>query len=106
MGTVLRKTKHSFESNDLKLLHTLTQPTRRKVLEVLLETESLYIKKIAEIIEESERNTSFHLARLAEEGFVEGEFKQISSTNARAGKYYKLNPKNKLKIKRIVELVI
>jgi len=104
----MRKTKHSFESNNLKieLLHTLTQPTRRKVLEVLLESNSLYIKKIAEIINESERNTSFHLARLAEKGFVEGEFKQISSTNARACKYYKLNPEIKPKIRRIIELTI
>jgi len=77
----MRKTKHRFESNDLKLLHTLTQPTRRKVLEVLLGAESLYIKKIAEIINESERNTSFHLARLADEGFVEGEFKHLIASN-------------------------
>jgi len=106
MGAIVRKAKRSLESNDLKLLHTLTQPTRRKVLEVLLETESLYIKKIAEIIEETERNTSFHLAWLAEEGYVEGEFRQISSSNTRAGKYYKLNPENKSKIKKIVELTI
>jgi len=85
----------------------MNQPIRRKVLEALLKSkEPLYIKEIAEIIEATERNTSFHLSRLAKEGFVEGEFKPINSSTGRAGKYYQISSEVKPKVKKIIELKI
>ena len=103
----MRKLSHSKDSRDLELLHVLMQPTRRKVLEILIKNEDLlYIKEIAKQIQESQRNTSFHLTKLAEEGFVEGEFRPIDSTNGRPAKYYRINPRVKPKIRKLVELTI
>jgi len=83
----------------------MSQPTRRKVLEILLKyNEPLYIKEIADMINASERNTSFHLTRLAKRKVVEGEFRPIESEGGRAGKFYKLSPKTKPIVKKIIEI--
>lgn len=105
MDAIVASEKFLSDFLKLELLHIMNQPTRRKVLEVLLKhDEPLYIKEIADIIDATERNTSFHLARLAKKQVVEGEFKPIESEGGRAGKFYKLNPKKRRMVKRIIEI--
>ena len=105
MGATVSREKFLSDVLKLELLHIMSQPTRRKVLEVLLKhDEPLYIKEIADIIDTTERNTSFHLARLAKKQVVEGEFKPIESEGGRAGKFYKLTPKTKRIMKKIIEI--
>lgn len=88
------------ENRELQLIYALMQPTRRKIIKTLRESkEPLYIKEIAQKIGEKERNVSFHLATLAEYGFVEGEYREIekpthhSRVTGKAAKFYRLTPK-------------
>ena len=93
------------EALKIELLHVMNQPTRRKVLEILLKSEEpLYIKEIADKIRASERNTSFHLSKLAEREFVEGEFGPIKSEGGRAGKFYTLNPKRRPMVRKVLSI--
>ena len=105
MGATVTTKKVVSDALKLELLHFMSQPTRRKSLEILLKyDEPLYIKEIADKINASERNTSFHLATLAKRKVVEGEFRPIESEGGRAGKFYKLNPKTKHIVKKIIEI--
>jgi len=86
--------------SDLQLLYVLMQPTRQKIIKVLSGSkEPLYITEIASKIGENPRNVSFHLATLAEYGFVDGEYREIekpahhSAMTGRAGKFYRLTSK-------------
>ena len=86
--------------SDLELLYVLMQPTRQKIIRLLKESNKpLYVREIADKIDESERNTSFHLSTLAEKGFVDGEYREIgpsshhSLVTNKAAKFYKLTPK-------------
>ncbi|MGD0257469.1 MAG: winged helix-turn-helix domain-containing protein [Thermoplasmata archaeon] len=81
-------------------LYVLLQPTRQKIIQLLRESpRPMYITEIAAEIGESPRVTSFHLATLAQHGFVDGEFREIeppthhSAVTGRAAKYYRLTPK-------------
>jgi len=83
------------KNNDLELLYVLVQPTRQKIIKFLKnQNGAVHIKEIAGQIKESPRNTSFHLATLAEYGFVEGEYREIekpthhSPVTGRAAKFY------------------
>jgi DNA-binding transcriptional ArsR family regulator len=75
------------------------QPIRLKIVKLLKQSkEPLYIEQIAEKVGEDRRSVSFHLATLAENGFVEGDFEIIRSSTknpgtGKAGKFYKLTPK-------------
>ena len=81
-------------------IYVLMQPTRQKIIKALREAKSagktLYIKDIADKVGEPGRNVSFHLARLAENGFVKGEYREIlapthhSRMTGRAAKFYEL----------------
>lgn len=80
------------------LLYVLMQPTRRKIVNLLQSGESLYIEQIADKIGEDRRSVSFHLATLAENGFVEGDYKLINPAtenpgSGRGAKFYHLTPK-------------
>jgi predicted ArsR family transcriptional regulator len=88
------------EKADLHLRYVMMQPTRQKILRVLKASpEPLYIKQIADKISEDPRTVSFHLATLAENGFVEGEYREIerpaphSSVRGRAAKFYRVTKK-------------
>lgn len=105
MGATVATKKVVSDALKIELLHIMSQPTRRKALEILLKYDKpLYIKEIAQKIRSSERNTSFHLATLAKRKIVEGEFRPIESEDGRAGKFYKLNPKTKRIVKKIIEI--
>lgn len=80
------------------LLYILMQPTRQKIVRLLQTSEPMYIEQIADKINEDRRVVSFHLATLAENGFVEGEYRLIEAATknpgrGRGGKFYKLTPK-------------
>jgi predicted ArsR family transcriptional regulator len=86
--------------NQLNQLYILLQPTRQKIIRTLkAANEPMYIKEIADAIQESHRDTSFHLATLAANGFVEGKFREIekpthhSAITGRAAKFYRLTTK-------------
>jgi len=95
----LSRTKDEDRENPTSQLYILTQPTRHKIVKLLKGAkEPLYIEQIAERIGEDRRSVSFHLATLAENGFVEGEYKVIQSPAknpgaGRGAKFYKLTPK-------------
>ena len=90
-----------------ELIYTLMQPTRRKMLLLLLKSkEAYYIKEIADKVDASPRNTSFHLSKLAAEELVDWEFKPIESESGRAGKYYSINPKFIAKLTNLLEIKI
>lgn len=92
---------------EIDLLYLLSQPTRRKVLQVLLEkSDSLYIKEIADTINSSQRNTSFHLTKMAQEGLLKGEYRSIDSEGGRPGKFYTIEPKVESKVKKILQLKV
>ena len=78
-------------------IHVLTQPTRLKIINVLREAgEPLYIEQIAKRIKGVDRRSvSFHLATLAEYGFVKGEYREIETSRSRgkAAKFYELTEK-------------
>ncbi len=86
---------------ELELLYVLMQPTRRKIIRALKTARKpLYIKEIADQIEENERNVSFHLSTLAEYGFVDGEYREIeapthhsAAVKGKAAKFYRLTKK-------------
>ncbi len=105
MGLAMASQKTNSETLKLDLLHVMNQPTRRKVLEILSKSKGpLYIKEIAIEIRASERNTSFHLLKLAEKELVDGEFKPIDSEGGRAGKFYTLNPKRRPLVERVLSV--
>jgi len=105
MGLAMVSRKTNSETQKLDLLHVMNQPTRRKVLEILSKSkEPLYIREIAIEIRASERNTSFHLTKLAENELVDGEFKPIDSEGGRAGKFYTLNPKRRSFVERVLSV--
>ncbi len=89
------------EESDIQLLYVLMQPTRQKIIKTLREAKGrpMYIKEIADKIEETPRNVSFHLATLSEFGFVQGEYREIeppthhSAVSGRAAKFYQLTSK-------------
>jgi len=89
-------------------LFVLLQPTRWKIINVLKEArEPLYIKEIAEKLGEDWKVVSFHLASLADAGFVEGEFRSIErpkTSLGRAGKFYKATKKVDDVLSRLNEL--
>ena len=92
---------------EIDFLYLLSQPTRRKLLKILLEKpDSLYIKEIADAINSSQRNTSFHLMKMAQEGLLKGEYRSIDSEGGRPGKFYEIEPKVKSKVKKIIELEV
>lgn len=85
---------------DLQNLYVLMQPTRYKIVKLLRDSpKPMYVKEIAQAIGADERITSFHLATLAENGFVDGEYRTIelpkarSAPMSRAAKFYQLTPK-------------
>lgn len=88
-------------------LYVIMQPIRLKIVRLLEESKDpLYIEQIAEKIEEDRRTVSFHLATLAENGFVEGDYQIIQKPSAnpgmgRAGKFYRLTPKVQDAIKKL-----
>ncbi|MCI4336292.1 MAG: helix-turn-helix domain-containing protein [Thermoplasmata archaeon] len=86
--------------NQFNQLYILLQPTRQKIIRTLKGASApMYIKEIADAIGESHRDTSFHLATLAANGFVEGKFREIeppthhSAITGRAAKFYRLTSK-------------
>ncbi len=88
------------EDADLaKMLYVLVQPTRQKIIKLLRSSKDpLYIEQIADKIGEDRRSVSFHLATLAENGFVEGEYRIIQQATenpgrGRGAKYYRLTKK-------------
>jgi len=94
------KTGVAADAERLSQLYILLQPTRQKIIRTLREAKQpMYIKEIAEKIGESHRDTSFHLATLASNGFVEGQFREIeppthhSAVTGRAAKFYRLTKK-------------
>lgn len=96
------------DNKELQLMYALMQPTRQKIIKTLRTSkEPLYIKEIAEKIGEKERNVSFHLATLAEYGFVKGEYREISKPThhskvaGKAAKFYRLTPKVDAVIKKL-----
>jgi predicted ArsR family transcriptional regulator len=98
VGTVSVR-KNVAEGEELaNLLYILMQPTRQKIVKLLRSSEPLYIEQIAEKINEDRRSVSFHLATLAENGIVEGEYRLIENATknpgrGRGGKFYKLTPR-------------
>jgi len=107
LESVLSTQKSLKKQEKNELIYTLMQPTRRKMLLLLLKSKQpLYIKEIADKVKASPRNTSFHLTKLAAEGFVDWEFRPIESESGRAGKYYKINPKFITKIRSLLEIEI
>lgn len=87
-------------ANQLNQLYILLQPTRQKIIHTLKGASApMYIKEIADAIGESHRDTSFHLATLSANGFVEGKFREIeppthhSAVTRRAAKFYRLTSK-------------
>lgn len=83
-------------------LFILLQPTRLAIIKALRDAgRPLYIREIAEKIGEDWRITAYHLAALADAGFVEGEFRSIEQppltgnprSVGKAGKFYKLTEK-------------
>lgn len=82
-----------------KMLYVLLQPTRQKIVKLLRSSrESMYIEQIADKIGEDRRSVSFHLAALAENGFVEGEYRVIQQATenpgrGRGAKFYRLTKK-------------
>jgi len=84
---------------EANLLYVLMQPARQKIIKLLLQSKPLYIEQIAERIGMDRRSVSFHLATLAEKGFVEGQFEMIveprNPSRGRAAKFYKVTPKVK-----------
>lgn len=81
-----------------KMLYVLMQPTRQKIVKLLQSGKSLYIEQIADAIKEDRRSVSFHLATLAEHGFVEGDYQLIKPAeknpgSGRGGKFYHITPK-------------
>ncbi len=98
--------------SDLELLYVLMQPTRQKIIQLLKNSEEpIFIREIADQIGESQRNTSFHLATLAEQGFVEGEYREIeipthhSAVTGRAAKFYRITPKVDQIIKKLAKKI-
>ena len=87
------------EESLVNQVYVLMQPIRLKIVKLLKQSkEPLYIEQIAEKVDEDRRSVSFHLATLAENGFVEGDFGTIRSPTknpgvGKAGKFYKLTPK-------------
>lgn len=86
--------------SDLQNLYVLMQPTRQRIVRMLRQHGApMYVKQIADQLHEDERITSFHLATLAEHGFVEGEYRTIerpiarSAPMSRAAKFYTLTGK-------------
>lgn len=81
----------------IKDLHVVTQPTRLKIINVLREAgEPLYIEQIAQRIKGVDRRSvSFHLATLAQYGFVKGEYREIEASHSKgkAAKFYELTEK-------------
>lgn len=81
-----------------RMLYVLMQPTRRKIVNLLQSEKPMYIEQIAEKIGEDRRSVSFHLATLAENGFVEGDYELINPAtenpgSGRGAKFYHLTPK-------------
>ncbi len=82
-----------------KMLYVLVQPTRQKIIKLLKSNkDALYIEQIADKIGEDRRSVSFHLATLAENGFVDGDYRLIQAPTknpgrGRGAKFYKLTPK-------------
>jgi len=108
IGAVVMSVKRNVSGEEelANLLYILMQPTRQKIVKLLQSGEPLYIEQIADKIKEDRRSVSFHLATLAENGFVEGEYKIIEgATNnpgrGRGAKFYKLTPKVATVIERL-----
>ena len=109
MQHILTENKESDKLGiDLGLLYVLLQPTRQKIVHLLKESkEPMYIKQIADEIGESERNVSFHLLTLAENGLVDGQYREIEPAHhseivkGRAAKFYHLTPKVDEVLKRL-----
>ena len=93
------ETRREKEESDIQLLYVLMQPTRQKIIRELKSSkEPMYIQQIAEKIGETARNVSFHLATLAEYGFVDGEYREIKAPApnpglGKAAKFYRVTPK-------------
>ena len=101
------KTENRNREDDLQLLYVLMQPTRQKIVrELKASKDPLYIQQIASRIGETPRNVSFHLATLADHGFVDGEYREITAPTpnpglGRAAKFYRLTPKVDETMKRL-----
>ena len=92
-------------------LYVIMQPTRLKIVKLLREGKPLYIEQIAEKIGEDRRSVSFHLATLAEYGFVEGDYEIIQEADknpgvGRAAKFYKLTTKIDDVLKRLDHILV
>ena len=93
------ETRKEDGEGDLQLLYVLMQPTRQKIIRALKASkEPMYIQQIADKIGETARNVSFHLATLAEYGFVDGEYREITAPTpnpglGKAAKFYRLTSK-------------
>lgn len=82
-------------------LYVLMHPIRQKIVRLLEQSvEPLYIEEIAKRLGDDRRKVSFHLATLAEHGFVEGEYRIITPPTqnpgrGRGAKFYRLTLKGK-----------
>ena len=103
------ETRRENGEGDLQLLYVLMQPTRQKIIKKLKSSkEPMYIQQIADEIDETARNVSFHLATLAEYGFVDGEYREITAPTpnpglGKAAKFYRLTPKYDETIRRFAK---
>lgn len=74
----------------------MLHPIRWSILMTLKSAgEEMYIDPIADAIGRDRRLVSFHLATLAEYGFLESEFRVVEEpkSKGKAGRFYKLTPK-------------
>jgi len=97
------------EEDSLRVLHVLMQPTRLKIVRLLMDSHRpLYAAEIATKIGADIRTVAFHLATLAESGLVEEEYAEIekakhSAVGMRQAKFFRVTPKAKETINRLSE---
>lgn len=95
------------DKEHLQLVNYLTQSTRLKIIIELAKTDDpMYITEIALQINETARNTSFHLMKLAEKGFVKGVYRELPTDPAKQGsgrpaKFYSLTDVGKDRLSKL-----
>ena len=103
----MTETELIFKENsaDIEKIHVAAQHTRLEILNSLTKTEKMYATNLARGLNVERKVIAFHLNALEKAGLVKSEFGLSEDYRPSAVKYYKLTPKGKEILEKILNML-
>jgi predicted transcriptional regulator len=93
------------DNPDIERIHVAAQSTRLHILNLLTKNSKLYASKLGEMLNTERKVIAFHLNALEKAGLVNSEFGLSEDERPVAVRYYKLTPKGKEILRKLVSII-